>query len=86
MWPSIYIARLFKTLDFYQPVVDVVLAPVLLVDRAVAVAVHEAVHAQQLGLVRGHQAARPAPHHHTAPVCRMVLLLLHRTPLIQTCK
>ena len=52
----------------WLPVVDVVLAPVLLVDRAVAVAVHEAVHAQQLGLVRGHQAARPAPHHHAAPV------------------
>ena len=58
MWPSIYIVRLFKTLDFYQPVVDVVLAPVLLVDRAVVVAVHHAVHAQHVRLVLLHYSFR----------------------------
>ncbi len=39
-----------------RPVVDVVLAHVLLVDGAVVVAVHQPVHAQELGLVHGDQA------------------------------
>ena len=42
----------------WLPVVDVVLAPVLLVDRAVVVAVHHAVHAQHVRLVLLHYSFR----------------------------
>ena len=42
----------------WLPVVDVVLAPVLLVDRAVIVAVHHAVHAEHVRLVFLHYSFR----------------------------
>ena len=42
----------------WSPVVDVVLAPVLLVDRAVIVAVHHAVHAEHVRLVFLHYSFR----------------------------
>ena len=42
----------------WSPVVDVVLAPVLLVDRAVIVAVHHAVHAEHVCLVFLHYSFR----------------------------
>ena len=45
-------------LHYWLPVVDVVLAPVLLVDRAVVVAVHHAVHAQHVRLVLLHYSFR----------------------------
>ena len=42
----------------WLPVVDVVLAPVLLVDRPVIVAVHHAVHAEHVRLVFLHYSFR----------------------------
>ena len=42
----------------WLPVVDVVLAPVLFVDRAVIVAVHHAVHAEHVRLVFLHYSFR----------------------------
>ena len=42
----------------WLPVVDVVLAPVLFVDRPVTVAVHHAVHAEHVRLVFLHYSFR----------------------------